>query len=445
MSAATENQLAGLTALLQLERDARHVESTVELGFLIVNDTRKLVPYRQAVLWEIDALGRLVIVAASGSSEVEPHAPYVVWLQKLLNEQGAAALKEPLRLERAAVSEELARSWAEFLAPQVLLLPLVSAKGSVIGGLLLAADTPWEEGHEVLLEHLAGAYVHAWGALAGSRRKGWWRSWLSRRRLYVLAALLLVLLFPVRQSVVAPAMVSARQPVVIAAPLNGVVQEVLVAPNARVNKGDVLFTFDGTEINSRLDVARKAMDVAQAEYRKNSQLAYACDECRARLPVLQAQIDQRQADLQHALTLQERLAVRADIDGTIIFRDRSDLIGRPVSVGERVMLLAEPQDSWLEIHLPVNDAVALEPGALVRFFLNIDPLSAFDATLVQTSYEPERTSQEVLAYTLMAEFAEAEKPRLGLQGVARIYSSRAPLGYYVLRRPIVWLRQGLGW
>ena len=38
-------------ALLDLSRRARAAASLDELAFLLVNDTRRLVPYRQAALW----------------------------------------------------------------------------------------------------------------------------------------------------------------------------------------------------------------------------------------------------------------------------------------------------------------------------------------------------------------------------------------------------------
>jgi hypothetical protein len=161
--------------------------------------------------------------------------------------------------------------------------------------------------------------------------------------------------------------------------------------------------------------------------------------------VLKAEADQKEVELQYAVSTQERLIVRADIDGTAVFRDKNDLLGKPVSVGERIMLLAQPGDSWLQIQLPVQDAITLNTGARVRFFLNTDPLAAYAATLVQTSYEAEKTATDVLAYTVMADFSEKEKPRLGLKGTARLYGGWVPFSYYVMRRPIAWSRQHLGW
>ena len=40
-----------LAALLDLTRMARRARTEAELGFVLVNDTLQLLPYRQAALW----------------------------------------------------------------------------------------------------------------------------------------------------------------------------------------------------------------------------------------------------------------------------------------------------------------------------------------------------------------------------------------------------------
>ena len=44
-------QLFALSTLMQLIKRARHAATEQELGFVLVNETHALVPYRQAVLW----------------------------------------------------------------------------------------------------------------------------------------------------------------------------------------------------------------------------------------------------------------------------------------------------------------------------------------------------------------------------------------------------------
>ena len=56
MSEATsEQQLKGLANLLLLQQRLREASTEAELGFLLVNDTHQLLPYRSAVLWLCDS------------------------------------------------------------------------------------------------------------------------------------------------------------------------------------------------------------------------------------------------------------------------------------------------------------------------------------------------------------------------------------------------------
>ncbi len=69
-----QRQLEGLSILLNLERRVRRAEDLEELGFILVNETHNLIPYRQCLLWESDG-GRGAVRAISGVSQVEKDAP----------------------------------------------------------------------------------------------------------------------------------------------------------------------------------------------------------------------------------------------------------------------------------------------------------------------------------------------------------------------------------
>ena len=66
-------------SLLELARRARHAESGLALQFILVNQTHELAPYLIAALW-IEDEG---IVMQSGVTEVERHAPFIMWLSRL--------------------------------------------------------------------------------------------------------------------------------------------------------------------------------------------------------------------------------------------------------------------------------------------------------------------------------------------------------------------------
>jgi hypothetical protein len=52
--------------------------------------------------------------------------------------------------------------------------------------------------------------------------------------------------------------------------------------------------------------------------------------------------------------------------------------------------------------------------------------------------------EEVLSYKIGASFDGKKPPRIGFRGTAKVYGSRVPLFYFVLRKPITFMRQFIG-
>jgi len=441
----------GFGTFLQLERAARHAVSAEELAFVAVNETRRLIPYRQAALVE-DPGGAARVQAVSGVAVLDRNAPFLQWLRRTARavargsgRDPEAAGTGPRRVDPAALPEALARDWAEWTAPHVLWVPLPAPGGGADAVLWVSRDEPWHDGDLLLVERLADCYGHARAALTGRRRGG--RTRRARRRLLWAVPVLLAaaMVVPVRQSALAPAEVVPRDPVLAAAPLDGVIADVFAAPNEAVAAGDPLFAFDDTQLRNQHAVAERTLAVARAEYRQAAQAAFIDPRDSARLAVLQARVDMREAELAHAAERLARVEVAAPAAGVAVFSDPNDWIGRPVATGERIMLIADPAEAELRIFLPVGDAIALDPGAPVELFLDVAPLDPVPAVLTHAGYEAEVTPAGVLAYRVVARFAEdAAVPRIGLQGTAKIYGETVPLGLYLFRRPIAAARQTLG-
>jgi hypothetical protein len=185
--------------------------------------------------------------------------------------------------------------------------------------------------------------------------------------------------------------------------------------------------------------------VAEAEYRQAAQEALFDDKSRSKLTVLKARADQRRTDVTYAQSMLDRVRVTASRDGLALFDDPNDWIGRPVTIGERLLEIADPAQGELEIWLPVADAITLTSGADVEFFLNIAPGSPLRGKLRQASYEATLSPANLLGYRLKATLDDpAHMPRIGLRGTAKIYGEKVTLFYYLARRPLAAARQFLG-
>lgn len=437
-----QRQLQGLALLLQLQRKARQCEDTTALGFVMVNETRSLLPYRQAALWIKQPFSK--IAAVSGVAHLEANAPYIRWLRSIAEHQSRhvnAPIAQPL--QATTLPPALASEWSDWSAPYGLWLAL-GKTGLDLGGLLLFRDSPWQEAEVTLLSELTDAYSHAWQAL--QPKNSWWQGWLHLRgKSRYWLAVPLVLLWPVRLSVLAPAEIVAIEPTMIRAPLDGVVDEFLVQPNQAVAAEQTLLTLENTDIANRLDIADKALAVAEAEYRSNAQQAVLDGKSKSELSVLKSKIEQHAAEVAYLQNQLERSHIKAPHAGIAIYTDAQDWLGKPVSVGERLLLVADPQQVELQMHLPVADLIGLGDDAEVVMFLNNDPQHPLDGKVYYAAYQAEATADNVLAYRIKAHLQTTEsKPRIGLKGTAKIYGQRVTLFYYLFRRPLAGMRQWLG-
>jgi Membrane-fusion protein len=419
------------------ERQVRAAKTPETLAYCMVNDSQSLFGFRHVALV---IAGR--VRAVTGVAVPDPHAPFIAFIERAAKQLLAGEhAQQPTVIQAAWLDQQSQQDWQSLSAPEALWLPLKDKNDTLIGGLWYARDQPWQEAERLLAEQLADAYVHAWLALEPRKI---WRPGLPKTQMLLAGGVVaLAMLFPLRQSVLAPAEVVPYEGRVVAAPLDGVIAEFLVKPNQPVKKNDILIRFDNTTLKAQADVAERALGVAEAEFRSNSQRAFHDAESNARLDLLSAQVAQKRAELDYANELLGRSEVRAERDGIAVFADADRWIGKPVRTGERLMELADPQQAELKIELDVGDAIHFPANADVALFLDSDPLQRHDAHLERIAYESEPTPNGTLAYRLDARFS-AHAPRIGLRGTAKIYGDRVPLALYLFRRPLAALRKTLG-
>ncbi|WP_420064224.1 efflux RND transporter periplasmic adaptor subunit [Pectobacterium colocasium] len=422
---------------LDIERQARSANTTEALAYCIVNDSQTLFGFRHAAL-VINGTVR----AVTGVTQPSPHAPFVAFI-----ERAVAQLQKAQQHEQCAVvvstslDQQSRNDWQTLSAPEALWVPLRDRQGHIFGGIWYAREQPWQGAEHVLAEQLAHAFSHAWLALEPQPvwRRTRWRWKLAIPCLLIVASLFI----PVRQSVLAPAEVIPLNGRVVAAPLDGVIQSFAIQPNQSVRKGDLLVRFDDTTLKAQADVAERALNVAEAEYRANSQRAFQDADSKAKLDFLAAQVAQKRAERDYANALLERAEIRAERDGIAVFADAERWAGKPVRTGERLMELADPASVSLRIELDVGDAIRLAPDAPITLFLDSDPVTPHSALLDRVAYESEQTPAGNLAYRLDARFT-AEPPRIGLRGTAKVFGEYVPLAVYLFRRPLAVLRQSVG-
>ncbi|MEN0087316.1 MAG: HlyD family efflux transporter periplasmic adaptor subunit [Pseudomonadota bacterium] len=457
LASVTNPGEAGLQALLGIEAEARTAATRADLLRSLSNAPRRLLGYRQSIVLMAGRGGFLKVEAVTSLASIDRSSPLIRWVETLANR--AATETDGLTsdiFQLPAYCDPTDPDTQSFPFKHFRFVPIIAPRPGgakeQIGIWLCARETPWNAGDMAVAERLAGTYAHAIGALQPARkglsarsgqssRKAWWAI-----RSLSLVVLLLGAFMPVPLSTLAPVEVSASSAQIVAAGMEGIISEVLVDPGDKVAKGDVLVRLDEVDLVNRLDVAERNIEVTQAKLWRANQAAFGSPEAKRELAVARSELRVAQAERQALVAERERAVVRAPAAGLAIFKDKRDLVGKPVGTGERLMQVADPANPDFTIDLPVADIMLLKVGTPVRVFLDSDPLRAVEAQLTRTSYHARPTAEGVLAYRLSATPRNPEEPlRVGARGSAKLIGDDVPLYFYLLRRPIAAVRQWTGW
>jgi multidrug efflux pump subunit AcrA (membrane-fusion protein) len=321
-------------------------------------------------------------------------------------------------------------------------------KHHLIGGLWLEDSNELNEADAELLKEVAASYGLCFAHLKLSAQKTSYFSGGKARKYKLIATLIAIMAFcfPVQLKITAPAEVISDKPFIISAPFDGLLDNVYVEPGQTIKKGDRLASMDKTELEARFETVEQELKIAQAAYAKTGLEALRNSERKADLRGLQADINARKTALKHAEIFLERSDIIAERDGIAIFSDQSTLINRPFRAGEKIMTIADQESAALLVRVPAQALLPVKEGTEFSFHLNPEPLTNRSARLNVIGYEPSQDSDGLLTYKLRAEIDEDDRDavRIGWQGTANVPSKRSILGYAVLRRPLIALRDMIG-
>ena len=173
MASNPEPDNDNLSTLLQLEALARNAESEKGLQFFIVNESRRLINYRQAFLFSSIRSDKCHcrVETASSLSVIDKNSPFIRWLEYIVETLfDPEQIIKVQRIDSESCLEKDRKDWNEYSLPFVVWVPLLLSDGTFIGGIWLARETPWQDNEITLIQRLADTYAHAWAALVGKNR-----------------------------------------------------------------------------------------------------------------------------------------------------------------------------------------------------------------------------------------------------------------------------------
>lgn len=431
-----------LHRLITFEGEAMQSADRQVLKHMAVNKSRILIPMGHAFLCTRQG-HKFTVQAISNQAVVNNQAPFLQWLHHILKSLSKGKVKNnfvkpfafPLKTRRADDDFDYPYAYA-YWAP--------FSPRPQDGGMLFTRDKPWDESEHPVLDRVGQIVGVNWTALAKAKRKP-----ASVKRKTIVSALgllaLIGLAIPVPITTMAQAEITAHEPFIVTAPMDGVIDKIHVKPGTMVSKGTVLATLNDTTYRNEFTLSGEEKAVAAARYRQTSLSAFINNDAKRDLAVMQAEQQLAGARQDYAADRLAKTKLIADRDGLVIYSDEKDWVGRPVAIGEKIMQIADPERVLLRISTPIADSVTMQSGARVRMFLDADPLKPLEAELLRANYYATPQAGGNLAYEADAKFTDLETtPRIGGRGVAKIYGAKAPFGLWLARKPITALRQRIG-
>ncbi|MFK2822198.1 efflux RND transporter periplasmic adaptor subunit [Arcobacter sp. YIC-80] len=438
--------------LLQIEHNCRNAQNYEELRYLVVNEIKKLVPNKVAVFFAPDLKNSLKVEAISDVSTVNPNSIFVQVLESIVNK--TKDINDTLHeIDKQKQLDSYEREvLTEYDYKNIVFVPIKIEKddASIQFYMILLNNESYEKKHLEVLAHLSSSYAYFFYAV----RKNSFKSKLKKVGFskgyfkYIFLIFVLCMFIPIKLSVLAPLEVVAKDPFIVTSSLDTAVKEIKVKPNEEVKKGDLLVLLDDIKYLNEYELAKKALDIAQAQLYTSSQASFYDINQKKKISELKAQVELKKVEVEYTKKQLEKTKIYSKKDGIAIVNNPSQWSGKPVVVGEKIIMIANRNMIELKIMIPTGEAIFIEKNALVKAFFDNDPLNSVKAKVDYISYEPEFTQEDVLAYKVIASFdnLNMEKmPMIGIRGTAKIYSDEVTLFFYLFKKPITALRQYVGW
>lgn len=430
---------------------AMNAKSRENLKFVILNDTLHIVNYDRAVLFELEG-NKAKLIGISGQVQVKSGGALQEDWKHLVN--ALIDNKKPQRLVDDSFRQEALPLWKKYQEhthPILFWLPL-QHEGKAELGLLLeiwpASEKPLPslETMEAVNSLLLPAYALCWEKMSPLKITHYIPFNRAQWLLFGLAILLSLFIIRVPLRVVAPAEIEPKDPYIIAAPLEGIIDQIVVKPGEIVKKEAPLIEYDRRVPEQELKVAQKEVEISQAEVNRAMTLGLKDKQALSQLQGLQLKLDKAKVNLGLAEFHASQLVVKAPADGVIMLDSPEEWRGKPVRVGEKILALSDPAKTKVRIWIPENDNIVLNSQKPIKVYLNIRPETGYEAKINYIGNESIVTEKHVPSFIAEADWVEQPPDiKLGLKGTAILYGDRVSLFYYIIRRPLSAIRHLIGW
>lgn len=446
---------------LELAKNATRARTFDEVQFILVNDTRALIPFdRGMLILHLD--GKSFLAATNNQPQLEARSDFVRKANDLapsLREVDRAVVLFAKDFKAENLPDKAAASLQAFVdyfqSSCIMLIPL-SVYDNVIGHLVLEffdQALPGEVETVTLLNmvpFLSSAVSDKWFLKRNrSTNKSFFRMisgvggervrparWGKIALLLIVVALVAIgLTRSTDLRIGGTAEVAPEQEYYAFVELDGIMKNVLVKSGDRVDKGQLLALLDDQEIDYEI---REAMRLLQS-YKKEIQILRNMGAekpsklAEAKLVAIKAQRAQQKIEF---LTWKKRfIEIRAPSSGTILTEQIDTLIGKRFKAGEPFCTIAPEEHLLLDIFIKESDVGYVQVGQRGEVFFNFRPDESYRLRVRDIAPKAEAKERLRNVFRVRATFEERpDKMKPGMQGIAHITTEKAAAWFVVSRR-----------
>ncbi|MDQ6963208.1 MAG: efflux RND transporter periplasmic adaptor subunit [Mariprofundaceae bacterium] len=424
-------QLPGSTQflmhLLDLVTNIQRIQKLSDKELAIVNQTTRLIQYDRALLVRFSPSCKLL--AAKGCDNANHRQP--VLAQRLELIQDLESVDANIVTEKHVSQAKQASFLSTTQGNHVFWIPIkLDEKAKASHGLWLERSQPWQAHEATLSLPLSPLY-----AVALQPR---WTSNFQPRVFLLAAALIFALgFFPIPAKIVSTGHVRAQSPTYLTAQLTGIVANINVSSGEEVRKNQHLLSFDRRTLQRDIEEAEAEVGVAKAEHIRLRNSAFDDSQARAKMQLQFVEIERRQTRLKFLHQQTKYLHLYSPTAGVVQINHEEELIGKPVKIGERLAVLANPEKTEWVAEVSVQDIGYIEKGLEVEIYLDHDPLNPVQGTIRDVDFEVTlglNQTPVIIAYIDWNDPENAQSP--GEHGSMHLEAKDMPFWYAVFRKPL---------
>lgn len=441
------NLIAEVQAVTIKSLSALNVEALIS-G--ILHETKAVVKYDRALLFN-KIEGKVQILGTYDEKGSDPQPEMLADYRRLIGSLAGNKSPQILTAENFAGSQETWNTIQSAHPSTVFWIPILQGHEE-LGLWLERFDTPkaqedFRNYTSIFEEFLIPAYATAWVKMGSESflRKVMAMFDLKKTALSFLVALIVLFLIPIHLRIVAPCEVVAKNPYVVTAPLDGIIDSIVVEAGEKVKKNQLLFSYDDKLLMTQYKAALRNVERLQIDVNHFYVLGEKNSPENSNLVFLKAKLKKGQDEVDY---FKEQLALAIDkspIEGLVSIDNPLSWRGKPIKIGEKIMVISNPKETMVRIWIPDRDNVSFPANLSIDVSLNPYPEKEFTARLLHISNEAKMGEDRLPYFEAEAEWEDVkESPALGLKGFAVLSGEKVSLIYYLLRKPIAVARKLVG-